>query len=451
MTPCSRRTVLKATGAAALGFPYIVPAHVLGRGGRIAPSEKIVMGAIGVGSMGGGHLRSFLNYDEVQVVGVCDLRKTFRQRGKQRVDERYGDEGCATYRDFRALLARADIDAVFIATPEHWHGLIGIEAAKQRKHMYLEKPIDVHVAAALALRRAVHRYGVVFQFGTQQRSSQQFRYACELVRNEAIGKLQTVVVGSLPSISYPLEPLEPEPEPDAFDYDMWLGPAPRQPYSFQRCASRAEGSVGVWMHIYDYGLGGLAGAWGVHHIDIAQWGSGMDLTGPVSIQGRGEIPSDGLADTPISWHVEHEYANGLTMIHLDHRQAARIYEPLTSRMLTHTGCGILFMGSEGWVVVSRAGIDASPKSLLKTVFKAGDIRLPVSDDHRQNFLDCVRSGAQTMSPIDGAVRTDTVCHLDDIAIRLGRKLTWDLDRERFVGGDTANRMLTRSLRSPWHL
>ena len=149
--------------------------------------------------------------------------------------------------------------------------------------------------------------------------------------------------------------------------------------------------------------------------------------------------------------VEHQYANGMTMVHTDHRQAAEIYKPLTSRALMYTGCGILFMGNKGWVVVSRAGIDASPKSLLKTVFRQTDTRLPVSRDHRKNFLDCIRSGAQTVCPIDVAVRTDTVCHLDDIAIRLGRKLTWDPDRECFVGDDSANRLLKRPLRSPWHL
>lgn len=439
------------TGAVVYGIPYIVPAHVLGVGRTVAPSEKIVMGCIGVGSMGGGHLRSYLGYKDVRMVGVCDLKAKFRERGKNWVDQRYDDQACETYRDFRELLGRPDIDAVFVATPDHWHALVGIEAARQGKAMYLEKPIDVHVGAAQALRRAVQRYGVVFQFGTQQRSDPRFRRACELVRNERIGKLHTVVVGSLPAIEYPNQPLQVEPDPEDFDYDMWLGPAPSSPYTFQRSASRAEGSVGVWMHIYDYGLGGLSGAWGIHHVDIAQWGNGTDHTGPLEVLGSGRIPKDGLADTPTAWHVTHRYANGVTMIHTNHRRAARDYAEFNSPKLRQAGCGILFRGSEGWVVVCRGGIDAGPKSLLDSVIQPQELHLPVSQDHRRNFLDCVRSGAQTICSIETAVRSDIICHLDDIAIRLERPLKWDPDAERFIGDDQANRMLQRPLRSPWQL
>ncbi len=450
----SRRRFLRRSlhsGAAVFGVPYVVPSQVLGTGRAVAPSEKTVMGCIGVGSMGGGHLRSYLGYKDVQMVGVCDLRAKFRERAKNWVDQRYGDQACATYADFRKLLARADIDAVLVAAPDHWHGLVGIEAARQGKDMYLEKPVDVHVGAAQALRRAVRRYGVVFQFGTQQRSDPRFRRACELVRNERIGKLHTIVVGSLPSITFPNRPLQPEPDPDEFDYDMWLGPAPRVPYTFQRCASRAEGSPGVWMHIHDYCLGGLAGAWGIHHVDIAQWANGTDHTGPLEIQGSGRIPSDGLADTPTAWHVTHKYANGVTMIHTNHLRAARDYPQFNSPRLRQSGCGILFLGSEGSLVVCRGGIDAEPKSLLDTVISPREIHLQVSPDHRRNFLNCVRSRAQTICPIETAVRSDTICHLDDIAIRLARPLKWDPDKERFIEDDQANRMLRRPLRSPWQL
>jgi len=450
----SRRRFLRSglqAGGAAFGIPYIVPSHVLGLGRAVAPNEKIVMGCIGIGSMGGGHLRSYLGYEDIRMVGVCDLRAKFRERAKNWVDQRYGDQACVMYQDFRELLARPDIDAVFVATPEHWHGLVGIEAARQGKAMYLEKPIDVHVGAAQALRRAVQRYRVVFQFGTQQRSDPRFHRACELVRNGRIGKLQTIVVGSLPAIEYPNQALEPEPDPKEFDYDMWLGPAPWAPYTFQRCASRAEGSVGVWMHIHDYGLGGLAGAWGIHHVDIAQWGNGTDHTGPLEIQGSGRIPRDGLADTPTAWHVTHRYANGVRMIHANHRRAAQDYVEFNSPQLNQPGCGILFLGSEGWVVVCRGGIDAGPKSLLDSVIRSQEVHLPLSLDHRRNFLNCVRTQAQTICPIETAVRSDTICHLDDIAIRLERPLKWDPDRERFINDEQANRMLERPLRSPWQL
>ncbi|MHC4521649.1 MAG: Gfo/Idh/MocA family protein, partial [Planctomycetota bacterium] len=227
----TRREFLRAgtVGGAALGLPYIVPSHVLGGAGAVPPSEKIVMGCIGVGSMGSGHVRGFLAQEDVRVVAACDLREAFRQKAKRLVAEKYGTDDCAPYHDFRELLARPDIDAVCIATPDHWHALIAIEAARQGKDMYLEKPVDVHVAAAQALRDAVNDYGVVFQFGTQQRSGRDFRFACELVRNKRIGILHTIVVGSVKGASLPNQATQPQPDWREFDYDMWLGPAPWAP------------------------------------------------------------------------------------------------------------------------------------------------------------------------------------------------------------------------------
>ncbi len=453
--PVTRRTFLKNGAAlgAAFTMPTFVPGHVLGAQGAVPPSEKIVMASIGVGSMGGGHLRAFLGQKDVRVVAACDLREAFRRRAKQWIDETYGNQDARTYRDFRELLARPDINAVCIATPDHWHALIGIEAARQGKDMYLEKPADVHVAAAKALRRAVNDYGVVFQFGTQQRSGRDFRFACELVRNERIGKLQTIVVGSVQGLSLPNQPTQPEPDPRDFDYDMWLGPAPWAPYSFERSASRAEGSAGFWMHIHDYGLGCLSGAWGIHHVDIAQWGNGTDDTGPLEIEGTGVLPPDGLCDTPLFWRVEHLYANGVTMIHMDSRHTEEEFPQFAEARssLQMPGCGVLFIGSDGWVIVSRGGVDARPKSLLQETLDSGDVRLAVSNDHKRNFLECVRTRGKTICPVDTAVRSDTICHLDDLAIRLGRKLQWDPQREEFVHDDEANRLLRRPMRSPWTL
>jgi hypothetical protein len=396
----------------------------LGANGAVPPSEKIVMGFIGVGSMGGGHLRSFLGYDDVQVAAVCDLREIFRQRALDRVRQRYGVEGCDVYRDYRELLAREDIDAVTVVVPDFWHALIGVEAARNGKDMYYEKPLAMSIADGKAVRSAVNRHKVVFQFGTQQRSDDKFRFACELARNEKIGKLHTIMVGSHPSITCPNQPNQPVPPKDEFDYDTWLGPAPWAPYTYERCASRAMGTEGMWTHIYDYSLGGLGGAWGVHPIDIAQWGNGTDDTGPVEIQGTGVIPADGLADTPIEWEVEHIYANGV---------------------------GILFIGDEGWVLVERDFIDAEPKPLLTATIGPDEIRLPRSNNHRRNFIDSVKSRQQTICPVDSAVRSDTICHLDDIAIRLGRKLRWNPEKEQFINNEQANRMLSRPMRSPWHL
>jgi hypothetical protein len=450
----TRRRVLgqgAALSAALLGFPTVIPARVLGRNGATAPSEKIVMGCIGVGSMGGGHLRAFTNEPDVHMAAVCDLRRAFRRRACEHVARQTGARDCRPYADYRDLLARGDIDAVCIATPDHWHALVALEAARRGKALYLEKPVDVHVAAARALRDTVNRQGVVFQFGTQQRSDHRFRLACELARNRRLGELRTIVVGSLPGLSLPNQPTQPEPDPDEFDYNMWLGPAPWAPYTFERAASRAEGSVGYWMHIHDYGLGCLSGAWGIHHVDIAQWGNDCDRTGPVRIEGRGTLPQDGLCDTPLTWWVEHRYANGVRMIHADSRQTPERFAAFRSPALQHTGCGVLFIGSEGWVIVSRAGIDARPKSLLQTRFGPRDIRLPVSPGHRRNFLDCIRTRTRPVSHLESAVRSDTVCHLDDIAIRLGRPLNWNPEMEQFEDDEQADRMLTRPLRRPWHL
>ena len=430
---------------AVASFPYVVPSTALAGNGAVPPSEKVAMGFIGVGSMGGGHLRTFLGYDDVQVVAVSDLRQIFRQKAVERVRQQYGGKGCDAHHDFRELLARDDIDAVTVVTPDHWHGLIAVEAARRGKDMYCEKPLTMSVTDSKAVRSAVKRYGVVFQFGTQQRSDEKFRFACELARNEKIGKLHTIMVGSHPSITCPNQPSEPTPDKNEFDYDTWLGPAPWAPYSYQRCDSRAMGTEGMWTHIHDYSLGGLGGAWGIHHVDIAQWGNGTDDTGPVEIEGTGVIPADGLADTAVEWQVEHTYANGVKMIHANTKTALK----RAKQFSLHYGLGILFLGSEGWVLVCREFLDAEPKSLLTATIGPNEIRLPQSDNHRRNFLDCVKTRQKTICPVETAVRSDTICHLDDIAIRLGRKLKWDPAKEQFIDDDQANRMLTRPMRSPW--
>jgi len=446
----NRRQFLNSLSSGALAvatLPYVVPSSVLGGGAAVPPSEKIAMGFIGVGSMGGGHLRSFLGYQDVHVAAVCDLREAFRQKAVERVRQQYGGKGCDAHHDFCELLARDDIDAVTVVTPDHWHGLIAVEAARHHKDMYCEKPLTMSVADSKAVRSAVNRYGVVFQFGAQQRSDEKFRFACELARNEKIGKLHTIIVGSYASITCPNQPSEPAPGKSEFDYDTWLGPAPWAPYSYQRCASRAMGTEGMWTHIYDYSLGGLGGAWGIHHVDIAQWGNGTDNTGPVEVEGTGVIPADGLADTPIEWEVRHTYANGVKMIHASTRTALK----LAKQFSLHNGLGILFLGSKGWVLVCREFLDAEPKSLLTATIGPDEIHLPRSDNHRRNFLECVKTRQKTICPIETAMRSDTICHLDDIAIRLGRKLRWDPAKEEFIGDEQANRMLTRPMRSPWRM
>ncbi len=437
----NRRNFIRKSAATAVGaivLPAIVPARVLAGSGKMPPSDKINLGFIGVGNMGTGHVRSFLGYDDVHVAAVCDVRKKHRDRAKKIVDDRYGSTDCDTYHDFRELLARGDIDAIVMATPDHWHALIGIEAAKQNKDMYHEKPLSLFFRECQAMRKAVNDSGVVFQLGTQQRSDERFRFTCELARNEKFGKLETIVVasagGSGSNIIRPVEPVPP-----GFDYDMWLGPAPWAPH----CNLRTTRSFTV---IYDYSVGCISGAYGIHHVDIAQWAADADHTGPISVEGQGVVPEDGLFDTITSWESEQTYASGVKLLHMDHGTARKRFPQLRGHAM-----GMLFIGSEGWVHVKRGYINAQPESLLKTVIGPDEIRLPRSNDHRRNFLDCVRSRRQTVSPIETAVRSEAVAQQADIAIRLGRRLEWDPVREEFPGDPEANKKLSRPMRSPWHL
>ncbi len=419
-----RREFLR-TAAGAAGVPFVTP------------SDKIVMGFIGVGGMGSEHLRAFTAQPDVRVAAICDVRQANRERAKQYVDSHYGDSACAEYRDFRELLARKDIDAVLIAVPDHWHVLVGLEAARQGKDMYYEKPMGVSLAEGQAMRTAVRRHGVVFQFGTQQRSDQRFRLACELVRNGRIGQLQSIMLGSASYTQVPNQPTEPVPP--GFDYDMWLGPAPWAPHCTLRCTRQ-------FTLLYDYSLGCIGGAWGVHDTDIAQWTVDADHTGPVEVEGIGHFPADGFYDTAPAWDVEHRYANGVKLLNMDRATALK-----RAGQFKMIGMGLLFVGSEGWIAISRQGMNTEPPSLASTRFGPNDVRLPHSRDHRRNFLEAVRARRDPISNIEAAVRSDTVCQQADIAMRLQRKLRWDPVKEVFTDDEQANRMLSRPMRSPWHL
>jgi predicted dehydrogenase len=348
------------------------------------------------------------------------------------------------YNDFRELLARDEVDAILNATPDHWHVLIALEAARQGKDMYHEKPLGMSVEEGKVLRSEIQHSGSVFQFGTQQRSSYNFRFACELARNRRLGELKRVVLGGVGggSRGNPPPVPAPEPVPAGFDYDMWLGPAPWSPY----CNERVSRS---WMGIRDYCLGGISGAWGIHDVDIAQWVCDADDSGPIEVEGTGEIPSDGLSTAVSGWTVRHTYASGVEMLHMD-AQAVRDYTEQRGYPRL-PWMGVMFIGTEGWVFASRQRLIAEPQGLLGQGFSPDDVRLYYSNNHAQNFIDCVKSRKRTICPIESAVRSDTVCHLDDITIRLGRKLRWDPVKEEVVGDDEANRMLSRSMRAPWHL
>jgi predicted dehydrogenase len=434
----NRRAFLKSLAgtAAVAGFPTIIPASALGADGNVPPSDRIVMGSIGVGGQGGGHLRSLLNFNDVRLVGVCDVQETRRQSAKKSVDARYGEDTCTAYNDFRELLARPDIDAVLIAVPDHWHALIGLEAARNGKHMYYEKPMGVSFAEAKAMREAVKRYGVTFQFGTQQRSQEQYRVCAELVQNGKIGQLKEIIIASANSQYIPNQPEQPIPA--GFDYNMWLGPAPWAPYTAERCTRN-------FTLIYDYSIGCISGAWGVHDVDSAQWINGTDDTGPVSVEGAGVLPKEGLYDTFSSWDVVHTYANGVKLRHLDRTTATKVHDQFKIG-----GMASMFIGTEGWIYVSRSEMRTNPANLSRSGAGPNEKQLPHSNEHHRNFFDAIRKGTLPISPIEAAVRADTICQQADIALRLGRKLRWDPVKEQF-DDEEANRMLARPMRSPWHL
>ena len=436
----NRRGFLKT--AAAVGFPTILPASAFGADGAPAPSDRIAIGCIGVGRMGGGHVRSFAARPQACVVAVCDVQETARQRAKNVVDRQYGDNACATYNDYRELLERPDIDAVMLAPGERWTPIMGTEAARRGKHLYYEKPMALTVADAKAVRAAVERSGVIFQFGTQQRSSVYFRTACELVRNGRIGELQKVVIGcSGPGA--PSGPEKPSDPPPGVDWERWLGPAPWVPYSDQRVSV-------LWLAIYDYGLGCIGGVWGVHDIDIAQWVNDSDHTTPVAVEGTGTIYQEDIRDTICTWDIEYTYANGVK-IHLLNRAAARERYRQYWAGVENSLNGVIILGAEGAIWVSREGITTFPDSLLQVPIGPNGRPVIHSNDHEANFLEAIRSGRPTISPIGAAAHDEMICQMGDVAVRLGRKLRWDPVKEEFADDAQANRRLARAHRSPWSL
>ncbi|MGD8499316.1 MAG: Gfo/Idh/MocA family oxidoreductase [Phycisphaerales bacterium] len=428
-----RQFLKKATGiaAGAIAFPYVVPSSSLGKAGGVAASNRIVVGCIGMGGQGTGKMRAFMGYEDARVVAVCDVRAERRQKAKDIVDQHYGDNGCATYNDFRGLLAREDIDAVMIATQDHWHALIAVAAARAGKDMYCEKPLGVAVVEGQAIRDAVRRYGRVFQTGTQQRSDRKFRFACELARNGYLGKLHTVKVGA-PGPEYKRtyrKPTTAEAIPPGLDYDMYIGPAPMKPYNSGRLAWPD------WYLIWDYCAGFIVN-WGVHHLDIANWGCPAVGSEPFEVICKGTYRNDGLTDNINDWQGEFNYASGLRMIYSDTGNPNK------------QGCR--FEGDKGWVHVNRGGIWAEPASLLEAKIKP-DEKLYESANHHGDFLDCVRTRRDPVAPVEAGHKASYLGLIPEIAVRLKRKLSWDPATEKFVNDNEADRMLARPMRGPWHL
>jgi len=432
----SRRTVLKGA-ATVLAVPYVIPSLVLG---RPAPSERLTMGLIGLGSMGMRHVKGFLQEEDCRIVAVCDVDAARRRAAVQEIGKSYGSRDCTAYNDFRELIGRDDIDVLCIAVPDHWHAVIALAGIRAGKDIYGEKPLALTVAEGRKLVDTVSRYHCVWQTGSWQRSTAHFRFGCELVRNGRIGTLQKVDVGigggfspggGQPTV-HKIEPQPVMPVPEGFDYEMWLGPAPWAPYTEKRCHWNFR-----W--ILDTS-GGQVTDWGAHHIDIAHWGMGCDDTGPEEVAGAGVFPADGLWNAAVDYDFSCTYADGVTM-----------------RVASNNHCrqGVRFAGDRGWVHITRGGLDASPKSLLKEKIGPEEIHLarPAGDHrqgHRRDFLDCVKSRAKTIVPVEVGHRSAIPAHLGNIAMKLGRKIRWDAEREVIVNDPTASRMLGRPMRSPWH-
>ena len=418
----SRRGFLAA--GAGFGLFNVVPASVLGAD---APSNQVTMALIGAGNMGMGNMRAFLGMPDVRVLAVCDVNREKRERGKTEVDNRYGNRDCSTYRDFRDVCMRDDVDAVIVATPDHWHAVIGVYAANCGKDIYGEKPFSHDLREGRALVRAVERNGRVWQTGSWQRSRGEMQRAVELVRNGRIGKIARVEVG-LPSGGRGPAATPGAPVPDGLDWDMWVGPAPERPF---------EGVYDWhWRWVSDWG-GGQLMDWVGHHGDIAQWGLGTDLSGPVSFEGSAPDDREGIYDTPKSYKIECEYANGVKMTVANDGNGVKM--------------GTKWIGENGeWVWVNRGQFDASSRALRGSRIEAGEIRLK-SPGHQREFIDCVKSRAATLTPAEIAHRSASIGHLCRAAIATGRKIAWDPATERIVGDAAADRLLERPLRAPWKL
>ncbi len=446
----SRRSFLKSAAALAAA-PMIVPSSVFG---RTAPSNRINLAAIGLGNRGSGNVwQDFVStQDDVRLVAACDCFASRRTAFAAKVDEFYGGRYCEPMADWRDVLARKDVDGVIISTPDHWHVPLAYHAAKAKKDMYVEKPLGVAMAWAFDLRDAVASNEVIFQYGTQQRSSSEFTRAVELVRNGYIGKVRHVDAwcsGMRSPGSYAqvfderFRDTVPAPVPADLDYETWIGPAPMKPYTKSRCSEWGA------YHVYDYALGFIAG-WGAHPLDIAQWGLDMDHTSPVVYEGKGEIPEGGLFDTVDNWDVKCRYADGVTLRFMCDRVAKDVPglmdDPRKRPFLDH---GTTFWGEGGWISVSRGFLYASPKELQKVRIREGEKPVIRSSSQGGNFVESIRTRRPTINPLDSAIRSDTISHLSDIAIRLGRALHWDPAKERIIDDRGATERLDRPMREPW--
>jgi predicted dehydrogenase len=423
MKRISRRQFLRATTTGA-ALPYLIPASVLGAD---APSRKITIGFIGVGGHGlSWNLDRYLKLPAARVLMVCDVDGWRMRKAKAIVDTAYDNQDCAMTKDFREVLARPDIDAVMISTPDHWHTLISVLAARAGKDVQCEKP-TLTIAEGKILIETMRKHKRVFQTSTEDRSLPMYHRMAELVRNGRIGKLQKIEVILPKQPTFPGDPT-PQPVPSDLDYEMWLGPAPFAPYTKDRVHFNFR-----W--IWDYS-GGIICDWGAHLFDTAQWANNTERTGPIEVEGKGTHWEGGLFNTVKDYDITYRYANGVTMTCVAGNPS------------------IKFIGADGWVGNRgwRGDVEASSPEILKSVIGPNEIHLYTNPEgEHDDFLKCVKSRKDPYFPVDVGHRVSTVCHIANISIRLGRKLKWDPKAERFEHDAEANQMLSRPMRKPWTL
>jgi predicted dehydrogenase len=427
----NRRTFFKQAGRAMVGagvgwsLPTIVPRSVLAGSKQGAPSDRIHVAAIGVRNQGSGNLGRMLDskFEKIaRIIAVCDVDSDVLASAKSRVEKAY-QSPCQAYADYRVLLDNKDIDAVVVSTPDHWHGLITVDACLAGKDVYCEKPLSLTIADGQAMVKAARKMGRVVQTGSQQRSNEGFRRACELVRNGKLGKIHTVRCG-IPGVNLRGDRVPDSDPPQELDFDFWLGPAPRRPYNAQRVHYN-------FRFYWDYS-GGQMTNWGAHHLDIAQWGLGTDDTGPVSIEGQARYDKEQLFEVPQWSEAIHHYAHGVKLIVGQGEKG-----------------GTTFEGERGTLHVDRKGFTCTPKELAGVPVSPGDSPLEASPDHFGNWFDCIKSRNRPICDVGIGHRSASVCHLGNIAIRLGRRLSWDPVHEVFIGDNEANEMITRPYRAPW--
>jgi myo-inositol 2-dehydrogenase / D-chiro-inositol 1-dehydrogenase len=419
----SRRVLLKMLAAGAT--PLFASCRSVARTRPTPPSGRITLGFIGVGTHGFGYnLKTFLGLDDAQVVAVCDVFADRRLAAKKAVDEKYGTGDCRAHEDFRDLLADREIDAVVISTPDHWHVPISMMALRAGKDVMCEKP-TLTIAEGRALVKEVARRRAVYQVGLEDRSLVHYHTLAGLVRNGAIGELRTIRVGLPAGTLYPKE--SPAPVPEGLNYDLWLGPAPFHPYTPSRTGANQ------WRQIRDYS-GGLLTDWGAHLVDTAQVANFAEAGGPVEVEGSGEVPKDAMTTMPVNFKLRYRYANGVEML------------------VESGGVSLKFVGTDGWVGNTgwRGGLEGSSEEVLRRKFPPESSKLwPMPPGEHRNFLDCVKSRTPTTYTAEAGQRLSTALHVGNIAMELGRKLTWDPQREAFVGDEAANRLRIRPARDDW--